>query len=260
MEDFIEEFQLNPQEASDLFNSKETYRKAKLSLYVLFGLFYFGFLALVAIGFDSSDIIIRVFYGLIGIGIVCLLIVIGVLYLDIRGYDYFDEDLVYHELAQAINDFSAAPSNIEGWKNHLSNVSILLRKHDAKAFSKYRERRILEYITHITDRENNGLSESTFTQFYNLILSDVLEDRKGEIDKLINQVEVSDSGTQQSHFMTIRKSIGNLWNRWKINRWLPLVIALAVGLSIYYFIDEQLGFLVTTALLTIIHITRGENH
>lgn len=184
----------------------------------------------------------------------------SVLFLDIRGYEFTNEDLVYHEFAQAISDFSASPTNTEGWKTHLTNVSILLEKHDAEAFSKYRKGKILEYISNVTDREGGGLSESTFTQFYNLLLSDVLEDRKGEIDALINQVEVSDSGTQQGHFVTIRKSIGNLWSRWKINRWLPLVIALAVGLSIYYFVDEQLGFLVTTALLTIIHITRSDSN
>ena len=259
-EDFIEQFQENTEDASHLLSVKEMYRKVRYGMYAGIVLVYLTGGILSATDIDTSNNLAAFSVGLLMLALLAVFIGMGILWSDARGFDISNEELALHEFAQAVEEYNSDPPNYENWKNHLVNVKTLIENHDADIFSEFRTKKVIQYIERVEETDADNPSKAHFERFYEDILTDLLEERTGEINDILNKLDSKKTGENVGFWglQVFGDSVGNLLSRWRIRSLAPIIASLALGFGVYFWYDEQMGSFLTVALLTAVGVLRSQ--
>lgn len=258
MDDFVEAFRLNPETANNLFNAKNNYKKAKSSAIALIGILYVIAIIGAILGIDEGHQLSIYFTYFIGFGGLILLGVLGlglIFYLDSKTSEHSNEELIYHFLAIAVQEYTRDGTDSQTVKDAFENVLHLLEKHKNRAFTKKKEEQIKRFFRASINRDVDEQSLSKFEEFYNEFLADLLIEEEYDIDELVLDLEPADQVVKSGVIANSITSMKNIVTRTGPESF-GIFVAVIIGALFYYLINLEAALSSVVIILTIILVLK----
>lgn len=255
VEEFIDQFQQDPQTAAHLVGVKRLYRKLRAVLVLLLILVYGVIIAATALEISTESgpayVLLMILAGLF----LLISLATAIIYLDMYRNELSNDELALHEFSQAILQFRKDPPEYQKWKDHLMNSQALIIHHDAQIFSSYMEDQVLTYISWVEETDADNPTKANFEEFIQMCLVDLVDERNTEYN-WNNQYNESETGPD-GYLSVFIQSIKNIVGRSRFKSWFPIIGVLLIGFTIFFTYDEQTGSLFTIALLTVISVMKS---
>ena len=250
LDEFVERFTSTSSDINHILNVRRYYEKIKsVGALVYFGV-WIG-LGLVIVIFPEPGSPIRTWsFRILGTVFISLILARTILFIEIARNSLSSEKLALHELAQAVDAYTASQPDYNAWQTHLSNVNELIENHDPKIFSKYQNRQAVRYLHFIKQTDGNNRSKSEFEDFYDDLLVDLLEQR--EIEATWADIDTTTQEDNSRFIGVLLSSIVGIASEAKSRSWVLVVLSLCVGAILFLTSREQAAYSVTIILLSII--------
>ena len=256
-DEFVERFTSSSSDINHILNVRRYYEKIKSEGSLVFFGVYIGLGLVIAIYPEPGSPIRTWSLRVLGTVFISLMLARVILFIEIARNSLSPERLALHELAQAVDAYTATQPDYNAWQAHLSNLNELIENHDPKIFSEYQNQQAVRYLQFVEKTDGNNRSKSEFEGFYNDLLVDLLEQREMEA----NWADI-DTTTQEdsSRFIGVLfSSIIGIASEAKSRSWVLVVLTLCIGAILFITSREQAAYSVTIILLSIIGLRSQDN-